>query len=550
MASEKKPELKAGDPTAQQQAAKLLAELVAGGMRWLVLAPGSRSQSLAIAAEQLERAGALNVLVRIDERSAGFVALGIAKATGLPVGLVVTSGTAVANLHPAILEASHSGLPLVAITADRPEELQGVGANQTTDQLSIFGTAIRTLIQLPASHQDAAAQALAVFAGPNPGPVQINFAAREPLSDSTPDAATLFKKLPKKSTAIASSKLPKRPDWLAAKPAAINGKKRGVIIAGVGAGAQAAELAEALNWPLLAEPGSGARHATGFIARYAELLLSEYLEPLLGELKQVVVLGKPTLGRGVPRLLAQPNLEITVVAAPGFGKFDVAHTVKRWVPAVTPSDPADDEWITRWRIAAGRISQLEQPEASDGNRFNRREVVQTLMGMHGFTDQLFVGASRPARDLDLHLRGSDRGVMLSRGLAGIDGSISTTLGLAAALQADPAASPASKVRAFIGDVTATHDIGGLNLSDVDPKAAERIQVVVLNDGGGTIFRGLEIAKTASPELLTRYFETPQRVDFAAVAAGFGWRWMVANSAESLRAALAEAGPLLIEVRLD
>ena len=173
-----------------------------------------------------------------------------------------------------------------------------------------------------------------------------------------------------------------------------------------------------------------------------------------------------------------------------------------------------------------------------------------------------MGASRVARDFDRHLRGSDRGILLSRGLAGIDGSISTALGLALAGQADAsrlgsgsdsaagtaADTAAGKVRAYIGDVTAVHDAGGLNLSDVDPAVAKRLQVVVLNDGGGTIFRGLEIAKTAEPALLTRYFETPQRVDFAGLAAAYGWRWTLATDADSLRSALAETGPLLIEIR--
>lgn len=420
-----------------------------------------------------------------------------------------------------------------------------MGANQTTDQLTIFGSAIRALIELPASHQDAAAQTLAVFAGPNPGPVQINFAAREPLSAAAPDAAALLKKLPKTPKPLPVARLPKRPEWLSAKPANISGKRRGVVIAGVGAGDQAATIAEALKWPLLAEPGSGARHSSAFVARYAELLLSDYLDPLLKDLKQVVVFGKPTLGRGVPKLLAQPGLEITVVTAPGTGKYDVAHTVKRWVPGVATTDEADEEWITRWRIAAGHIAQLEEV---DDLRFSRREIVQTLMSMHGFTDQLFVGASRVARDVDRHLRGSDRGVVLSRGLAGIDGSISTALGMALAMQADPSNNRTSRVRAFIGDITAVHDLSALNLSDVDPAAAERLQIVVLNDGGGTIFRALEVAQNAETALLTRYFETPQQVDFATVAAGYGWRTLVANNPESLKSALAEAGPLLIEIR--
>lgn len=555
-----KPAAAALEPSAQQHAAELLAELVAGGMRWLVLAPGSRSQALAVAAAQLESAGELKVLVRIDERSAGFVALGIARATASPVAIVVTSGTALANLHPAILEASHSGVPLIAITADRPIELQGVGANQATDQLTMFGSAIRELIELPADPKEkatAAERALWVVNGPNPGPVQINFAAREPLSAAAPDAADLLKKMRASGRAealrqpvTASYLKARRADWLTPKRVSISAKKLGVVIAGNGAGVEAAEFAEALNWPLLAEPGSGARHSANFVPRYAEMLAGDYVEPLLADLKQILVFGKPTLSRGVPWLLAQPGPEITVVAAPGFGKFDVAHSASRFVLGADANGRADDGWIARWRIATGRLMQAEALEPITEQRITRADIVQTVMSMHGYTDTLFVGASRVARDVDRYLRGSDRGLMLSRGLAGIDGSASTLLGLALAAHEHPSTSPATRVRALVGDVTAVHDIGGLNLTEVPEDLQARMHLVAVNDGGGTIFRTLEVAQRIQPEQLVRFFETPQRVNFAALAAGFGWSWTSASSTAELQQALAQPGPLFIEVLLD
>jgi 2-succinyl-5-enolpyruvyl-6-hydroxy-3-cyclohexene-1-carboxylate synthase len=549
------------EQTAQQRAAELLAELVAGGMRWLVLAPGSRSQALALAAAQLEAAGELKVLVRIDERSAGFAALALSRATVSPVAIVVTSGTALANLHPAILEASHTGVPLIAITADRPIELQGVGANQTTDQLTIYGSAIRELIEMPADSKEkvtAAERALSVVNGPNPGPVQINFAAREPLSSATPDAAELLKKIKSSGRAevlrqpVSASYLKaRRPDWLTPKRVSISAKKLGVVIAGNGAGVEAAEFAEALNWPLLAEPGSGARHSANFVPRYAELLAGEHVQPLLADLKQIVVFGKLTLSRGVPWLLAQPGPEVTVVSTPGYGKFDVAHSANRFVLGADATGRADDGWLSRWRIATGRLAQSEAllsiPEQS---RITRAEIVQTVMSMHGFTDALFVGASRVARDMDRHLRGSDRGLMLSRGLSGIDGSVSTLLGLGLAVHEQSSSTPATRVRALVGDVTAVHDIGGLNLTEVPEDLQARMHLVVVNDGGGTIFRGLELAERTQQEQLVRFFETPQRVNFAAVAAGFGWSWTSASTAGELQQALAQPGPLLIEVLLD
>ncbi|MEY4980980.1 MAG: hypothetical protein RL174_318, partial [Actinomycetota bacterium] len=244
---------------AQVFAAHLLATLAKAGVREFYLAPGARSQALAIAAGQLAEAGKINLHVHLDERSLAFNALGAAMTTGEPSVIITTSGTAVANLHPAVLEASHSGIPLILLTADRPHELRGVGANQTTNQVGIFADAVRECIDVPAPNGadgdrteavELAISAISTalgFDGVQPGPVQLNLAFREPLSSLEPNAAALSP-----SYAFPQEFTP-RPDF-----AVLDAAIPTVVVAGANAGESAVELAESFGWPLFAEPSSGA----------------------------------------------------------------------------------------------------------------------------------------------------------------------------------------------------------------------------------------------------------------------------------------------------
>ncbi|MEN9607030.1 MAG: hypothetical protein RL605_858, partial [Actinomycetota bacterium] len=229
---------------AQAFAAQLLAAMAKLGVRNFFLAPGARSQALAIAAGQLADAGKLDLNIRIDERGLGFVALGAALASGEPSVVITTSGTAVANLHPAVLEANHAGVPLILLTADRPHELRGVGANQTTNQIGIFNDAVRECLDVPApnGHEGEAAEASELAAaaiaialgydGERPGPVQVNLAFREPLSAIEPDAAALNPRvaLPEATT--------DEPTFAVLETAG-----QTVVVAGAGAGEDAVELA-------------------------------------------------------------------------------------------------------------------------------------------------------------------------------------------------------------------------------------------------------------------------------------------------------------------
>ncbi|MEY3129436.1 MAG: hypothetical protein RL405_756, partial [Actinomycetota bacterium] len=230
---------------AQVFAANFLANLAAlAEVRHVYLAPGARSQALAVAAEQLASAGRIKLHVRIDERSMAFTALGTALATQTPVALITTSGTAVANLHPAVLEAHHSGVPLILLTADRPAELRGVGANQTTEQVGIFGAAVPMVfdVEAPEPNVDEAqravelAQAVSASLRSNSGPVQVNLAFREPLSSALPDAAKI--EVLEKAVDDESPEL----DW-----AILDATVPTVVIAGAGAGEDAVELAESFG---------------------------------------------------------------------------------------------------------------------------------------------------------------------------------------------------------------------------------------------------------------------------------------------------------------
>ncbi|GMA94793.1 hypothetical protein GCM10025881_16170 [Pseudolysinimonas kribbensis] len=286
-------------------AVALLAEFVRLGVRDVVLSPGSRSQALALAAAQLERAELLRLHVRIDERSAGFLALGIAAESGIPVAVITTSGTAVANLHPAVLEASHAGIPLLLLTADRPEELRGIGANQATIQDGIFGSAVRRSwdVPPPAGAQGApelAREALAAASSADgAGPVQLNLAFREPLSGD----ARLPEVEPGTWTAPTRSG-----ETVELRPAPGT-----VVVAGNRAGERAEEVARELGAPLLAEVSSGARFGPNLVAAYRELIDAGNFGD---RVERVVVFGHPTLSREVPALIQRPGVETVVVRTP------------------------------------------------------------------------------------------------------------------------------------------------------------------------------------------------------------------------------------------
>ncbi len=296
---------------AADAAASLLAELVAHGVRDVVISPGSRSQALALAATHLARQGSIRVHVRIDERVAGFTALGLARETRVPAAVVCTSGTAAANLLPAAMEAFHSGIPLLLLTADRPPELRGVGANQATIQPGLFGAFVRWQHDAPVpgdgSWGGLGARAVAAAMGADAeqvglpgvaGPVHLNLPAREPLSTALPDDFT---------AAPGAA-----PTADAGEPIVLEHGPRTVVIAGADAGPSAEDVSHAGSWPLIAEIVSGSRFGRYVVHGYREHLRDPDLG---GRIERAVVLGHPTLSREVAALLKRDDVEVVAVAA-------------------------------------------------------------------------------------------------------------------------------------------------------------------------------------------------------------------------------------------
>ncbi|MCK6209803.1 2-succinyl-5-enolpyruvyl-6-hydroxy-3-cyclohexene-1-carboxylic-acid synthase [Georgenia sp. EYE_87] len=541
------------DEPAAATARALVTALVAHGVRHVVLAPGSRSAPLAYALQEAERAGWLHLHVRVDERVAGFLALGLSRAAAAPVAVVTTSGTAVANLHPAVLEAAHSGLPLVVVSADRPHEMRGTGANQTTDQVGIFASAPRFAVDLPAGAVPGPAldqvvtRALAAARGlrtNDPGPVHLNVGLRDPLA---PSSRWVPGPVPAARDVVAP----------AGPPAAevLRPGPRTVVVAGDGAGPAARELAERAGWPLLAEPTSGSRSGTSAIGPYRLLLA----DPALGgAVERVVVLGHPTLSRPVSTLLARRDVEVVVVAPRG-PWTDVAGVASRVVGAVAFSGQTETTWMERWRRAADAAEEVIGRALADGfdGLYVARAVAGAAVagaagsagaGVSGAAgvSTLVVGSSNTVRDLDLVALpwrpGEAPHTVANRGLAGIDGTVATASGLALGT--------GRPVRAVMGDLTFLHDAGALARGRLE--AEVDLQIVVLNDSGGGIFATLEHGAPDRAGEFERIFGTPQDVDLASLAAAYGARYGLARTPAELDDALRAPvrGRSVVEVPVD
>lgn len=574
-----------GNP-ATDAALALLTQLVREGLRHIVLSPGSRSQALALVAAELERAGAVELHVRIDERVGGFLALGIAAETGRPAAIVTTSGTATANLLPAVLEAHHSNLPMLVLTADRPSELRGIRSNQTTVQAGMYGAAVRRALDVGAptgadgetdAYTRLASQAWSV-ALEETGPVHLNLAFREPLSVAVPDLTESVAELADDSIDDAPSGRP-HPAALDRPHLTLPTGPRTIVIAGNAAGPGAEELARAGGWPLIAEASSRAHFGPNLVVAYRRLLR----EPEFGgRVQRAIVFGHPTLSREVPALLKRDDVEVVVVAPVGEEVYDPARSAR--IVASVEADSLDEDaraWVGRWVFAsrtlleedaqasadhvapdieAGRSNSPEQRLAFAKTELaavrapvTRRMLVEALWRFTWPHDRLVLGASRLIRDLDAIVPGKKIPVHANRGLAGIDGTIATAIGIALAAQPAPGASPHGQgtgaTRVLLGDLALLHDVGALLFGEGERRPT--IQVVVGNDGGGTIFDSLEVAATAPADAMRRVLTTPQPVDVAALAAAYGWDYRRVETRGELDQALSAppAGTSIVEVLL-
>ncbi|MEQ6899046.1 2-succinyl-5-enolpyruvyl-6-hydroxy-3-cyclohexene-1-carboxylic-acid synthase [Microbacterium sp. KR10-403] len=572
---------------ASDAAVALLTRLVDGGLRHIVLSPGSRSQALALVAASLERRGEISLHVRIDERVAGFTALGIGRESGMPAAVVCTSGTATANLLPAVMEADHAGVPLLLLTADRPGELRGIGANQTTRQTGMFAAHARASMELdtPAGAAgelnavraaadvavDAALGRGAALGAPR-GPVHLNLPYREPLSGpfGLPEAATIAETEESRRDrgrrpGSQQESLVSATAGAAAEGAATTLARgpRTLVVAGADAGAAAEQLAHEGGWPLIAEVVSGSRFGRNLAHGYRALLRDPDLG---GRVERVAVFGHPTLSREVTALLQRTDLDVIAVDGPGERLNLNARTATAASLAVEPGE-TDRDWLGDWMrashaarvdvdppapdlagmasaVPAEHLAAIDAEVAALRTPLTRELLVDAVWRATWPHDRLVFGSSRLVRVADGIVPGKKVPVHANRGLAGIDGTIATATGVALA-STDP-----GTTRVLLGDLTLLHDVGALLLPDDEP--APRLQVIVGNDGGGTIFDGLEVASSAGDDAMRRVMYTPQQVDLGALAAAYGWEFQRVTTRSALDQALSAvtARPVIVEVPLD
>lgn len=534
------------EPTAVRLARGVVAALLRAGIGEVVLAPGSRNAPLAFAVWDAARAGRLRLHTRVDERTAGFLALGLTRV-GARAAVICTSGTAVANLHPAVLEASHSAVPLVVVSADRPASLRGTGASQTTDQVRMFGDAA-AFVDLAEEAELAALDALLAPGAGSPGPLQLNVQLSGTLVPVEPwPAADIPVATVPDGPRIAGSRAADvyRARLAEGSAHALPAGPRTVVVAGDDAGPPARILAEAAGWPLLAEPSSGARTGPNALRCYRLLLDTD----LGAQVERVVVVGHPTLSRPITRLVERPDVEVVSVRHAGRWArrpFPVAAEHDA-VAAPDASSFADAAWLAAWqeadRAAARRVDALVAAEG-EPTPYEVAGAVARALPAGGL---LVVGASSPIRDLDLMgavpPAGQRRLVLANRGLAGIDGTVSTAIGAALGRP------HSTRAIALVGDVTFLHDHGGLVLGPREEQPD--LTIVVVNDDGGSIFAMLEQGDPTYADAFDTLFGTPHGVDLASLCAATRTpHWRVESVAELEHALASPAGGLeVVEVRV-
>ncbi|MEU4702238.1 2-succinyl-5-enolpyruvyl-6-hydroxy-3-cyclohexene-1-carboxylic-acid synthase [Nonomuraea dietziae] len=518
----------------------LVDELVRCGLTDVVMAPGSRSAPLALALHAESR---VRLHVRIDERSASYLALGLARRSERPVALICSSGTAVANFHPAVIEASESGVPLLVLTADRPPELRGTGANQTIDQLKVFGPSARWFAEVGVPEErpgqvaywrSLACRAYQRAVGPSdPGPVHLNLAFREPL---IPDGDSSW---------VESLDGDASGPWVrtrvAPPPVALHlpPTRRGVLVVGDGAANVRRYVAAAgmAGWPVLSEPNGGGRYGDHAISTYHFLLGT----PSFAEAHQpdvVVTLGRPGLSRSLLSWLR--GAQEHIVVATDLSRWpDPTRSATQVAQAVEiPVAAGDDAWLHSWR-RADAAARAAIDELLDSSGMSEPRIARDLADSLPNGALLFCGSSMPIRDLDQAMR-PRRGLRLlaNRGVSGIDGLVSTAMGAALAHNGPS--------YALLGDLTFLHDQNGLILGPREPRP-DLCLVVVNNDGGG-IFSLLPQAAIRDP--FERVFGTPHGVDLGYVAAATGTPYRLVEDISDLPKAVRGEGLRIVEVRTD
>ena len=598
----------------------VVASLVEAGVKRVVISPGSRNAPLTYALADAAQAGYLQLRVVVDERSAAFVALGASRSDWLHEGLarpavaVMTSGSAVANAHPAVVEADAAGVPLIILSADRPHALVNTGASQTTVQTGIFGAATRYQADLGDTNASGAVanqvrRAVAAASGRlslDPGPVHLNVRLAPPLAPAAPWQVPHLE--PKTHWLRARKPLEEQLNGVTVSQVGcrlgLDPARRGVIVVGDNDDAElahyAASLAHAWGWPLLAEPTSLVRTNANAVAAYSALLaggdgsVGGDGAQLSQEIEQLLVVGRPTLTRPIGALLAREDIYQVVLTnrarwSDVSGQAAYVTTLEQALSSLnTPDVSAGAEagadadaggdasasaaagagagvgknapsllWLQRWLqvgqqqlnatsvTKAARMalttwqatSQYKTHSQSTAIHSDSLENSVTLMAASSMTIR-YLDAGLPAGK---QLKKMPGPVVANRGLAGIDGTISTAVGLAWA--------SGQPVRVIIGDLAAAHDLTGLVKAVTETEVD--LQVIVLDDHGGKIFSGLEYGASELSNYFLRFFTTAQQVDFAQAAAAFGAHVSVIDDVDGLQSLLSETieGRSLVHVKL-
>ncbi len=541
----------------------LVDEWVRGGLRHAVVSPGSRSTPLALA---LAAHPEVAVAVVLDERVAGFMALGLGRASGRAAVVLTTSGTATTHLHAAVVEADQSEIPLLVCTADRPPELYGVGAAQTIDQRNLYGGSVRAYLDqgVPdhgnrSAWRSLAARALLETAGERPGPVQLNLPYREPLvgpagelpagrADGAPWHRPVRAAIDRRLGADEAAALARR--WVG---------RRGVLVAGAGVDDPAAvvRLADALGWPVLAEPRSGCRWAAGPVVAHADAFLRH--DPTAASLRPEVIvsLGAPAASKVLARWLASaaagPSPAEWVAINRSGAWWDPDRLLAATYPispsafvssleahvAVMDDDGVADDWLTGWRqaddaAAAALATALAEPAGDDDPRPSEPAVAAAVWATTSRRGVacLVASSSMPVRDLEWYAPALPEGshqpiVVANRGANGIDGVVATAVG--SALHHHPGA-----VWLLIGDLAFLHDTNALLEL---PSRPVQLRIVIVDNGGGGIFSFLPQASAVPPARFEQLFGTPQHVDLARLLDVYGIAAECVTAAVELDAAL-------------
>ncbi|HEY8763288.1 MAG TPA: 2-succinyl-5-enolpyruvyl-6-hydroxy-3-cyclohexene-1-carboxylic-acid synthase [Solirubrobacteraceae bacterium] len=533
-------------------------ELARCGMTQACTSPGSRSTPLVMS---LVRESRIQCFSHIDERCAGFFAVGAAKASGRPVALSCTSGTAAANLAPAVIEAHHARVPLVVLTADRPPELRDVGAGQTIDQVKLYGGAVKWFFEVGVHDatperlrwiRTLACRAYWTALTGRAGPVHLNFPLREPL--------VLDAELPEDPTGRAGDRPYVTFDAPAPGPPAGGEPPTGrvVLVAGgepgaAHAGERLAAFATRAQIPLLADPLSAARRGPAAIAHYDMLLR----DPGFADAHRpqfVIRVGDLPTSKPLRGWLASLDVAAQIAIDPDGGWQDPDSVVGMRIaapfgallrPDSTSADPpppmTTPGWLDSWRSADATMAEAIRETL--GDQLSEPLVAARLPEWLPPQATLFVASSMPIRDVELLAPASERAprVISNRGANGIDGTVSSAFGVAAATE--------GPVVLLIGDVALAYDIGGLLAAG---RLGLRLTIVLLNNDGGGIFHFLPVAREG--DAFEEHVATPHGLDFAHAAALYGCGYEQPEDAASLNAAVAasieRAGTTIIEVKTD